>query len=482
MKSKGASTMRFVLAALMAGVAALAADVSSSPASFTFHKDVLPILQKNCQGCHRPGQIAPMSFLTYENVRPWAKAMKAAVVSRKMPPWFADPKYGHFTNDRSLKPSEIDSLAKWADTGVAEGDPKDAPAAIQWPKDGWLIQPEVVMDLPPHDVPAKGVLEWELIAFPAPFKSDTWVTSLEILPGEPSVVHHICFSFEKHKPTTVYNRYEWVQVPRDETGNPTPGNSGFGELPGMMIATRDVGSTEVKLRPGKPTLRQNLDFCYLPGASYDDYRVWDAGKLVPGGSDIIVSLHYTTNGKAVTDRTRIGFTVAKTPPKKKFVVQGSGEDEPVIVPTKASARAAFASSYNPAFAIPPNEGNYLAPPMDITFLKDVEIVRLRPHAHVRGKSAQYKLTYPDGREEVVLNVPQYDFNWQHSYLTSLKLPKGTRMHFEFRYDNSVNNKFNPDPSRWVYQGFQSWEEMMAPNLGFILDRDADVGSLMSVTN
>ena len=120
--------------------------------------------------------------------------------------------------------------------------------------------------------------------------------------------------------------------------------------------------------------------------------------------------------------------------------------------------------------------------MDITFLKDVEIVRLRPHAHVRGKTAQYKLTYPDGREEIVLNVPRYDFNWQLSYRTSLKVPRGTHMRFEFRYDNSVNNKNNPDPSRWVYQGFQSWEEMMAPNLGFVMDRDADVGGLMSVAN
>jgi hypothetical protein len=305
---------------------------------------------------------------------------------------------------------------------------------------------------------------------------------MEILPGDASVVHHICFSFEKHKPTTVYNRYEWVQVPRDETGNPTPGNSGFGELPGMIIATRDVGSTEVKLTPGKPTLRQNLDFCYLPGNTYDDYRIWNAGKLVPGGYDIIVSLHYTANGSDIVDRTRIGFTVAKTPPAKKFVVQGAGEDMPVIVPTPASERAVFASTYNPSFAIPPNADNYVAPPMDIKFLKDVEIVRLRPHAHVRGKSAQYKITYPDGREEIVLNVPQYDFNWQLSYGTSLKIPQGSRLRFEFRYDNSLNNKYNPDPNRWVYQGFQSWEEMMAPNLGFLLDRDADVGGVMSVTN
>ena len=471
--------MRLLTAGLAVAVAAVASDQSSQ---VTFAKDVLPILQKNCQSCHRPGQVAPMSLLTYQDARPWAKAMKAAVTMRKMPPWFADPNYGHFVNDRSLKQSEIDTLAKWADTGAAPGDPKDAPAPVQWPSGGWGIQPEIVLDMPAHDVPAKGVLEWELIALPTPFKGDTWVTSMEILPGDTSVVHHICFSFEKHRPDVVYNRYEWVQVPRDETGNPTPGNTGFGELPNMTIATRDVGSTEVKYRQGHPTLRQNLDFCYLPGASYDDYRAWNAGKLVPAGSDIVVSLHYTTNGKAVTDHTKIGFTVAKTPPQKKFVVQGAGEDTPVTAPTPASKRAAFAASYNPTFAIPPKDGNWLAPPMDITFLRDVEIVRLRPHAHVRGKSAQYKVTYPDGREEVVLNVPRYDFNWQLSYETALKLPKGTRMHFEFRYDNSENNKFNPDPNRWVYQGFQSWEEMMAPNLGFILDRDADVGGLMAVVN
>ena len=468
---------------LMVGLAvAVAAGASGQTSPVTFAKDVLPILQKNCQSCHRPGQVAPMSLISYQETRPWAKAIKNAVAMRKMPPWFADPKYGHFANDRSLNQSEIDTLVKWSDTGAPEGDPKDAPAPIAWPTGGWSIKPEVVMDLPPHEVPAKGVLEWELIALPAPFQNDTWVTSVEILPGDPSVVHHICFSFEKHKPTTVYNRYEWVQVPRDETGNPTPGNSGFGELPGMIIATRDVGSTEVKLRQGHPTLRQHLDFCYLPGNNYEDYRSWHAGKLVPAGSDIVVSLHYTTNGKAVVDKTKIGFTVAKAPPQKKFVVQGAGEDAPVIAPTAASNRAVFASTYNPEFAIPPNASNYEAPPMEITFLKDVELVGLRPHAHVRGKSAQYTLTYPDGRKEVVLNVPRYDFNWQLSYRTDLKVPKGARLRFEFRYDNSVNNPNNPDPNRWVYQGFQSWEEMMAPNLGFLLDRNADVGSLISISN
>ncbi len=470
---------RLVLASLTVAVAA-AATTAQTPVTFT--KDVLPILQKNCQSCHRPGQVAPMSLISYKETRPWAKAIKAVVVLRKMPPWFADPQYGHFTNDRSLSQRDIETIVKWVDSGAIEGDPNAAPASMAWPNDGWSIQPEVVMDLPPHDVPAKGILEWELIAFPAPFKVDTWLTSIEILPGDPAVVHHICLSFEKHKPGTVYNRYEWVQVPRDATGNPTPGNSGFADLPNMVTAMRDVGSSEVKLKPGPPALRQRNDFCYIPGNNYDDYRRWNAGKMVPAGSDIIMSLHYTTNGKATVDRTRVGFTVAKTPPPKQFIVQGAGEDTPVIAPSVASARAQFATAYNPDFAIPPNDPNYLAPPMDIVFLKDVEIVSLRPHAHVRGKSAQYKITYPGGREEIVLNVPHYDFNWQLSYETALRLPKGSRLHFEFRYDNSANNQNNPAPDRWVYQGFQSWEEMMAPNLGFIVDRSADIAGLMSITN
>ena len=128
-------------------------------------------------------------------------------------------------------------------------------------------------------------LEWELIAFPAPFKEDVWITSMEVLPGEASVVHHICFSFQKHKLDTVYNRYEWVAVPRDASGNPRPGNSGFGVLPDMRTAMRNVGSNEVTLKPGNPTLRINSDFCYIPGNSVDDYRPWNAGKLVPAGSD-----------------------------------------------------------------------------------------------------------------------------------------------------------------------------------------------------
>jgi hypothetical protein len=136
-----------------------------------------------------------MSFLTYENVRPWAKAMKAAVASRKMPPWFADPKYGHFANDRALKQSEIDTIVAWADGGAKEGDAKDAPPPVAWPADGWQIQPDYIVKGPEYDVPAKGVLEWTNYVVPSGFTKDTWITSLEIKPSALAVTHHICVSF-----------------------------------------------------------------------------------------------------------------------------------------------------------------------------------------------------------------------------------------------------------------------------------------------
>ena len=431
----------------------------------TFHKDVLPLLQKNCQSCHRPGQIGPFSMLTYKEARPWAKAINAAVVSRKMPPWMADPQYGHFDNDRSLKQAEIDTIVAWVDGGATAGDPNDAPAPVQWPAGSWQIQPDVSVDLPPYPVPAHGIREWERIAIPAPFKEDTWVTSVEILPSVPAVVHHMCFGFQKRRPTTPYGVYEWMEVPRDEEGVTKTRSASTTGPPEGTVVTRKVGSTEEMRRQGRPMIKHvGNEFCYLPGLPYEDYRPVHAGVFVPAGSDMTVSLHYTANGLAVIDRSRIGFTVTKVPPAKKFLPQeGAEEEDPPVGRRQA----------NIDLAIPPYEGNYLGPPADITFLKDVELVWFRPHAHVRAKSVRYTLTYPDGREEIVLDVPRYDFNWQLTYRTSLKIPKGARMHVQFAYDNSARNKYNPDPSKWVYYGGQSWEEMGTPNMGFLIDRNAD---------
>src|ERR1041385_2917012 len=257
-----------------------AARAAESP---TFNKDVLPILQKNCQSCHRPGQIAPMSLLTYKDARPWAKAMKNDVVTRKMPPWFADPQYSHFRNDRTLAQNDIDIIVSWVESGAAEGDTKDAPAPIQWPERGWQIQPDIIIDLPEFKVPANGILEWTDITIPGPFKKDTWITSMEILPDNPQVIHHIGVLFRPHTPDVVYYKPEFAVIPRDDSGSAFPRHK---NAPPRGVA----GSAIQRARAS------SVEASYVPGISAFDYRIYGAGKLVPAGTDIIFSMHYTPDG------------------------------------------------------------------------------------------------------------------------------------------------------------------------------------------
>jgi hypothetical protein len=430
----------------LAGTAFAAGPTATS---VTFHKDVVPILQKNCQTCHRPGQAGPMSFLTYESTRPWAKAIKEAVVLRKMPPWFADPKVGHFVNDRSLQQSDIDLLAKWADSGASAGDAKDALPPIQW-ADGWQVQPDIVVKGPTYDVPAhpkSNVIEWIHITIPSGFKEDTWITSVEIKPEFPDVTHHMCLGFNPHKDDVQYFVPMWKDKPREDDGSAVAStgltfDGGGGIQPGVS-ATED---------------------CYVPGNVAADYRPIHAAKLVPAGSDITLSLHYTPNGKAVTDHIRIGFTVAKEPPQRRYVsILRNSPSSPKV------------------FAIPPHDPNWQSPPAQATFNRDVELVFMMPHMHARGKDMTYTLEYPDGRTEDVLRVPRYDFNWQLGYQTSIHVPKGTKLRAVAHYDNSANNPSNPNPGRTVYFGEMTWEEMMSAFFGVVVDRDVDPRTILART-
>jgi len=439
----------------------------------TFYKEVLPLLQEYCQSCHRPGQIGPFSLLDYKSARPWAKAIKNAVSSRRMPPWLANPKYGHFDNNRSLSQEVIDTIVAWSNNGAPAGNPADAPPPVVWPEGGWTVQPDVSVDLPPYPVPATGVVEWESILIPGPFKEDTWVTSVQILPGNPAVVHHMCFEFQEHNPDLPFYVYEWAEIPRDENGDAKVYDGTAHPREGTILR-RTVGSTEVTRFDGQLTIKGSNQFCYLPGLTLEDYRPVNAGVFVPAGSVMAVDVHYTTNGVAAIDRTKIGFTVAKEPPAKKFINLGGGEDDENPIDSRMQNNATL--------AIPPYDGNYPGPPANITFKKDAELVWFRPHGHVRAKSARYTLFYPDGRAEIVLDVPNYDFNWQLTYRTLLKIPKGSRMHFQVIYDNSASNKYNPDPGKWVYYGGQSWEEMGTPNMGFLVDRDTKQEDLIEDAN
>lgn len=438
-----------LVACLLAAAIALPAAAGQQPGSATFNKDVLPILQKNCQSCHRPGQIAPMSFLTYAETRPWAKAIKQAVVTRTMPPWFADPQHGRFRNDPSLKPGDIETIVQWADSGAAEGDSADAPAAVSWPADGWVIQPDVIVQGPEFYVPAQtknGVIEWTYITVPSGFTKDTWVTSMEIRPSEPAVTHHICVYFRPHTRDVVYNVPRWRDLPRDETGSVLPAAAGVG----LRDESITAGST-------------GFEGCYVPGRTLEDYRRYNAGKLIKAGTDIVFQVHYTPNGKAVTDRPQIGFTVAKTRPQRQYVTLQ------IAAPSEADV-----------FAIPPGDPNWKSPDADATFRRNVDLVWMSPHMHVRGKDTTYELIYPDGRTETILRVPRYDFNWQLGYEPAepLKVPAGTHIVVTAHFDNSINNKFNPDPNRTVYYGEMNWEEMMHAFFSVVVDHNVHPGLII----
>src|SRR6266496_1392251 len=180
--------MRLIL--LAAGVAAIASGAPKS--SVTFTKDVASVLQKNCQGCHRPGEAAPFSMLTYNDARPWAKAMKQAVLTQKMPPWFADPQFGHFRNDRSMSQADRDTLVKWVDAGAPEGDPKDLPKPLEF-VEGWNIgKPDVVLEMPEaFKVPASGTVDYQYVILPTKFTENRWVSMSEVRPGNRALVHHV---------------------------------------------------------------------------------------------------------------------------------------------------------------------------------------------------------------------------------------------------------------------------------------------------
>lgn len=430
------------------GLLPLAAETSGT---ITFNNDVLPILQKNCQGCHRPGQMAPMSLLTYENVRPWAKAIKQKVIAREMPPWNADPRYGRFSNDRSLTQPDVNAIVEWVDQGAPEGDAKDQPEAMKWPEGGWQIQPDIVIKGPEYAVPAKtknSVIEWADVTIPTGFTTDTWVTSIEVKPSEPSVAHHICVSFVPHQDSVEHYVHKWLNKSRDETGTEIPRK------------TSQIPATGTQLQVGG-----GQEACFLPGMQPLDLRPMKTARLVPAGWDIVFNIHYTPNGKAVVDRPEVGLTIAKTELPRRYVALT------VRAPQDAER-----------FAIPPNDPNWAAPAGEATFLEDAEVVSMSPHMHYRGKDFKYTLIRPDGTKEILLNVPRYDFNWQLIYAPTapIRIPKGSRLLVNAHFDNSVNNKYNPDPSRTVYYGGMVWEEMCSGFIGVIVDRSVDDKKIVTV--
>jgi hypothetical protein len=416
--------MRLWLVFSMLGSATLAfAGVDSAPV--TFYKDVLPVLQKNCQTCHRPGEIAPASFLSYETTRPWAKSIKTAVLTRKMPPWFADPHYGKFANDRSLAEPDIRTLVSWVDAGAPAGDPKDAPKPVDWVQ-GWRIgQPDVVISMPiEYRVPASGTIDYQYIVIPTGFTEDKYVQMAEARPGNAKLVHHI-IAFVREPGS------EWMKDAK-------PGVPYVPKEPELSPEDqKKQDEAEAKL-PGIPFPGDFL-VAYAPGTVPETIKPGRA-KLIKAGSDIVFQMHYTANGVAGTDISKIGLVFSRTQPAERMLTINTA---------------------NLTFSIPPGAPDTRVN-AKMTLQQDATLVNFLPHMHFRGKSFEYRATYPNGQKEVLLNVPNYDFNWQLSYdlAREKKLPKGTVIECEAHFDNSPNNRFNPNPAKEVHYGEQTWEEMM----------------------
>jgi hypothetical protein len=395
------------------------------PGPVTFNKEVLPVLQRNCQGCHRPGEAAPMSFLTYKDTRPWAKSIKEAVLLKKMPPWFADPHVGKFRNDRSLSGTEIETLVKWVEGGALEGNLKDAPAARQF-VEGWNIgKPDAIIEMPvEYEVPATGTIEYTYFIVPTGFTEDKWVQLAEARPGNRKVVHHVIALVREPNSKWMRDAKPGVAFVPKRGGEGGPGELLVGFAPGVV--------PEV-LQPGQ-------------------------AKLIKAGSDIVLQMHYTANGKADKDRTRVGFTFAKEPP---------------------TARVITLASSNGKFVIPPGADNHRVD-SQITLQENSTLLSMNPHMHLRGKSFEFRVVYPTGESQELLNVPKYSFNWQLSYVPEkpILLPKGSRIECTAHYDNSANNPDNPNPNAEVKYGDQSWEEMMFGFFDVAVDVKLSPGDLM----
>jgi len=391
----------------------------------TFHKEVEPILQKHCQSCHRHGEIAPMPLLTYSQTRPWAKAIREAVRLRKMPPWFADPRFGEFANDPTLSANEIATLDAWVLGGAPEGSPADAPRPRVWPT-GWsLREPDLILATPqPFLVKARTEIDYQYLILPTRFDSDRWVEAVEVRPSDRSVVHH----------AVLYAR--------------VPGDPWLRQFPtGVTFAP--PGDIDEKRRSGYTT--SDILGVYTPGAGPYTCPPGMARKI-PGGSDLVLQIHYTSKDTDAHDQMRIGLYFAHAPPKQRVLTLQMGVDHLDIPPGERDVRYSVSG----------------------TMPNDALLLSLFPHMHLRGSAFEFEM---EGKP--LLYVKSYNFYWQLRYelKTPILLRAGTHLRWTGHFDNSPANPRNPDPTAEVHWGEQSTSEMMIGFFDVAVDPSVDKARL-----
>ena len=377
--------------------------------TITYAKHVAPLVQNHCQECHRPGSIGPMPLLTYDDVTAWADTIREVVQERRMPPWHADPQHGKFSNDRSLTKDEIDRFVAWLDNGTPKGDDKDLPPPRQFVA-GWSIgQPDLVLHMKEE--------------FDVPAETPKW--------GVPYKYFSVDTNFKEDR---------WVV--RAET------------VPGAPEVVHHIIVFIVP--PGQQFFPGNPYTPALAGTAPGDMPLMlptGVAKKVPAGSKLVFQMHYTPNGKPQKDRSAIGLVFAKETPRYQV------RTEPIAFP--------------PSIQIPPGDDNFKVE-ASFRLKRDGHLIGFMPHMHLRGKDFLYEAVYPDGKREILLSVPRYNFNWQSAYrLEEPKaVPAGTRIHCLAHFDNSAKNPNNPDPTKRVFWGDQTWEEMMIGWTDYYYDEPA----------
>ena len=372
-------------------------------ARISYAETIAPLLERRCASCHRPGGVAPWAMTSYDMVRGFAPMIREVVRTQRMPPWHADPHIGAFEGERSLTTVEATTLVHWIEAGALRGGGPDpltnvGPSPSQWT----LGQPDLIVEVPAYTVPPTGVVNYQYPRIPNPLDHDVWVRAVEILPGDRSVVHHVLAGI-------------------DDPDSP-----------------RRSDAEQIAYFGG-----------YSPGKNVMPYPA-DTGVLLRKDASLRFQMHYTPNGKATTDVTRVGYYFSAKVPRYPL-------------------RVMMLAKYS--LVVPPNTKAYTVS-VEHVFDRAVIVYSLMPHAHLRGKASRFTALYPDGHEEVLLSVPKYDFNWQTTYLfkSPKLLPAGTRLTFDMTWDNSAQNPANPEPSRAVRWGEQTWDEM---NAGWLRYRYAD---------
>lgn len=365
-------------------------------AAVTWSNQIAGIFQQRCQECHRQGEIGPFPLITYEDTQGWGPMIAEVVEQERMPPWFANPAHGEFSNDSRLSEEEKELILAWVDAGGPQGNPKETLPPREFDLAWRIAEPDkvVYMSEQPFEVPAEGIVDYQWYFADPGFTEDTWIKAAEAKPGAPDVVHHV----------TIY------------------------------IKPPDVPFS----------LRMNDRIALLAGFNPggDPWRAPEGMAMkIPAGAELVFEMHYTPNGFPQQDRSFVGLEFADPATVEKEIL--------CVMPA------------NTEFEIPPGAHNHEVQ-KSWYFPADSLLLVMRPHMHLRGKAFRYEAVYPDGNTEILLDVPNFDFNWQNNYVLSTpkQIPAGTEMRCTAWFDNSEDNLSNPDPTATVRWGDQTTEEMM----------------------